>query len=886
MIVLPDEAEILKDAPVSRLPSSGRRSLSPALLLMLVSGFAGLANQMVWTQQFGVWLGHEVVAVLAVVAAFFGGIALGAYTFGHWLRHCARPARWYAVLEVLIALWALLLAFTMPLANAWLAGLTGPHPSVLWQWSIAFLGPFVLLLPATAAMGATLPAIERVTERLRSEGYAIGGLYAANTLGAVLGVLAAVFLLIPVFGLRGTSFICAAMNGLCGLLALFLLNNNQPALPVGRVAPSAMPRRAGIAASLFVTGTLGIGYEVLMVRALSQVAEDTVYTFAILLAVYLMGTAAGAALYQRRLAASSDRFAVRDKLVILLCMAMVMSLLSLWHIDVLRETVSAALGSGFGAAMAGEAAIAIVAFALPTMVMGALFSHLCVQAKGLGWNFGAAIAVNTLGAALAPLLFGVWLLPLLGIKFSLLVLVSAYLMLLAQMTWKRPHAWLPVLAILALAVFSPALSFVDIPKGGRLVDYREGVMAAVSIVEDADGVARLRINNRQQEGSSATGLADARLAYIPLLLHPAPRSVLFLGLGTGVTARAAAEDTTRQVDAVELLPEVVAAAGYFAPAARNSVDAGRANVIVADARRYVRASDKAYDLIVADLFHPARSGASALYSVDHFAAIKARLAPGGLFCQWLPLHQLDLETLRSIVASFMRVYPDATAVLATNSLSTPVLGLIARPDHPHFSRAAINAGLLADAGHDRRIALRLGDEFALLGSFVADAASLRHFTGATSPNTDDRPSVMHSAPYLTYAPDSAPEQRLLALLHALDVRPAALLGTPEDQDARDWQQRLANYWRARSQFIEAGVGIKSDPDPRVMLARVRVPLLAIAALSADFTPAYEPLLGMAAALARIDRAAALMLLAELVRVQPARVEAAQMLVRLQRLSAD
>ena len=243
-------------------------------------------------------------------------------------------------------------------------------------------------------------------------------------------------------------------------------------------------------------------------------------------------------------------------------------------------------------------------------------------------------------------------------------------------------------------------------------------MAAVSVVEDADGVATLRINNRQQEGSSATFRFDARQAWLPLLLHPAPARALFLGLGTGVTARAAAEAPGLLVDAVELLPEVIEASAAFAR--ELSPPAPRFNVIAADARRYVRASAERYDVIVSDNFHPARSGSGALYTVEHFQAVRQRLSASGVFCQWLPLHQLDLETLRTIVRSFLIAFPRGWAMLANNSLETPVIGLIGRADASRFDAAAIRARFArAPLPAPLPDGIGLEDEFAVLGSFVA-----------------------------------------------------------------------------------------------------------------------------------------------------------------------
>src|SRR5262249_30862283 len=120
-----------------------------------------LTYQIVWTQQCALWLGHEAAAVLAVVAAFFGGVALGAGALGARAARSARPARWYAACELAVALWSLLLIFAMAPFSAWALRLTGVQPSPAWQWSVAFFATFVLFLPATAAMGATLPAMER-----------------------------------------------------------------------------------------------------------------------------------------------------------------------------------------------------------------------------------------------------------------------------------------------------------------------------------------------------------------------------------------------------------------------------------------------------------------------------------------------------------------------------------------------------------------------------------------------------------------------------------------------------------------------------------------------------------------------------------------------------
>ena len=666
-----------------------RRRIS--LGLMVASGFAGLGYQIVWTQQCALWLGHESAAVLAVVAAFFGGLAVGAFAAGPRIERSAHPVRWYVACELVIALWGFVLIQLMaPVSDGPLA-LTGVQPTPVWQWSVAFGGTFLLLLPATAAMGATLPAMERVTAQMRVEGRSIAAHYASNTFGAVIGVLATAFWLVPEFGLARTTGLCIALNLLCAAAALISLPPDaQPAQPGD--LPVSPARRVALAPLAF-TGLLGIGYEVLVVRVLSQVAEDTVYTFAMLLAVYLVGSALGAAAYQRWLARHVDPDKLGNRLLCALAAACLLGTASLWAAEQVKAVFLEGLGAGMAPAIGAEAALALLAFGLPTLVMGALFSHLSARASACGASFGRSLGANTLGAALAPLLFGVLLTPLLGPKSALLLIAVGYLMLLTRRSWLRPIAWAPAGVALALMIWAPPLAFVDVPEGGHIVSYQEGVMAAVSVVEDTDGVTRLRINNRQQEGSSSTLLVDARQALLPVLLHPSPRRALFLGLGTGTTASSAAEDPTLEVDAVELLPEVIAASQHFTRVFGEGQPNPRLHVMAADARRYVRATRQHYDVIVSDNFHPARSGSGALYTVEHFQAVRERLAAGGLFCQWLPLHQLDLPTLRSIVQAFIAVYPDGSAMLASNSLETPVLGLIGHGNETHFDIERVRARL-------------------------------------------------------------------------------------------------------------------------------------------------------------------------------------------------
>jgi spermidine synthase len=857
---------------------------------MLVSGFAGLGYQIIWTQEFALCLGNESASVLAVVTAFFAGLGVGALAFGSRVETSRHPQRWYAAAEALIGIWGLLLAVTMAPIGGVVLRVTGTTPSGVWQWSVAFVSTFVVLLPATAAMGVTLPAMERIVALKASEGRSIAGLYAANTAGAVLGVLAIALWLIPRFGLLRASGVCVAFNLTAAVIAVRVWGvpkttetaSTQPPAGAGRATEtasahptSAHPTSGATAAllRLVATGFLGIGFEILVVRVLSEVAEDTVYTFALLLALYLVGTALGAFAHRSARARSSDVSRLRNLLLVALGLACLTSTALLYESEHVKDWVLEWSGGGFRTALAAEAALALMVFALPTPAMGALFSQLCNEAQRAGVTFGLALGVNTIGAATAPVVFGLLIVPSMGLKLALAGVCAGYVLLGVGNVWRAPWPWLALAGCLAFSVLAPPLAFIDVPEGARVVSYRDGVTAAVSVIEDADGVLRLRINNRQQEGASGSRRVDGRQAVLPMLLHPAPRRALFLGVGAGNTSATAAEEPGVEVDAVELLPEVMEATQLFIRTFPAEVRA-RLHLISADARRYVKTTNRHYDVIVADNFHPARSGTGALYTEEHFAAVRSRLSTGGVFCQWLPLHQLDMASLKSVVQSFLLAYPHGYAILASNSLATPTVGLIGFADDRRFDHAQVMARLGVYGTPQRLTEFGVEDDLAILGAFIAGPAALTKFAADAPANTDDHPIVAYGAPRLTYAPDSTPVERLSELLSEVSLTPDELVKT--DADAA-WAGRLAAYWAARNQFIESGRAVRPSADPEAMLDQVQQPLLAVLNISPDFRPAYDPLLRLAEAVATRDPDRGRLLLTELASLRPMRTEASRAL---------
>ncbi len=851
-----------------------QRSAPRALLsfvlyaLLFLSGLAALGYEIVWTRMFALGLGHEIASMLAVVAAFFGGLAAGAWAFDRRVSRSDSPGLWYGVFEATIGVWALVSIALVPWANQLAASLTGPAPSPLHHWCVAFFVPFVFLLPATMAMGATLPAMDRLFCRLRGDGRSIGGLYAANTFGAVVGVAAATFILVPQLGYQMTMMALAVVNLLCAAAVVLRFGhrlsideeddneteeNEADDLPTWRLT-----------AALFGTGLLGIGYEVLGIRVLSQVLENTVYTFAAVLAVFLLGTATGAAIYQ----AFGKRCSFQRLLTILLIALSAACLGGVFVLSAARslhEGLSEWCGAGTSGTIAAEAILALLVFGLPTLIMGAIFSHLAQTARRPGGGVGRAIAINTLGGAIAPPLFVVWLLPMWEAKWALVAVALGYLALLGiTMAFRRGWEWALLAVPAVLLVALPAdLNLLQPLEGGEILTYREGVMAAVAVVTDTNDHRHLKVNDRFLMGTTATEFGERRQAHLPLLLHPDPKSALFLGLGTGITAAAATDHPELKSSAVELVPEVMDVLPLFESATGKITEHDRLTLHVADARRFVAATPDRYDVIVADLFHPARDGAGALYTKEHFSAVRSRLNENGIFCQWVPLYQMDLETLRVIVGTFLKVFPDARAYLLQFSAETPAIGLIGTAGKFQYGRPWIRRRVKSDALLTAIRRIGFADDFALFGSLLALPEQLQEFAAGRPLNTDDRPIVNFEAPQYTYSGPRPAHEALIELVDTFEAKADPLTGSPS------FQRRLRDYLVARNLYLRAEARRVAGIDDEAMNGYVLS-----AKVSSDFRVGYTVALAIAAEHARNgDKTAAERILGRLIEANPLRTDA-------------
>ncbi len=840
-------------------------------VLFFLSGIAGLGYQIVWARMFSVGLGHELPSLLAVITAFFGGFALGAVALDRRVSASRKPGHWYAALEVVIGVWALASIFVIPWINARASGLTGVEPGPIRHWAVAFLIPFATLLPATAAMGATLAAMDRLTSRMRGDGRSVGGLYASNTLGAVAGTLGAAWVLIPAFGYPVTLIGLAALNFLCAALALAgPARGEVEREPVVDPGPRTLSQTR-LFATILATGFLGIGYEVVVVRVLAQVLENTVFSFASTLSVYLLGTAVGAALYQWKFPRDQGLVGL-DWLLHGLCAACAAGVAVLFGADVLYERLSDALGNGLAASILAEMIVAGAAFVTPCLLMGATFSHLAQAARHERGGVGAAVALNTLGGALAPVVIGVVLFAALGAKFTLVVLASGYLLLAPRTHFAR----FAVAVVFVLVVAAAPRSLLLIrPKHGEFpIASKEGVVASAAVLSKRSGELVLSVNNKYQMGGTGPGeFLERRQAHIPLMVHPEPKQVLFLGVGTGITFAAADVHPGVEAEGVELLSVVVDLLEHFRAANRAIFSSEDLTLRVADARRFVRATPLAYDVIVADLFHPSRDGSGSLYTTEHFETVSDRLAPGGLFCQWLPLYQLDEPVLRMIVGTFVDVFPHAAGFLAYYNVETPVLGLIGSEGPLRVQPSEVERRLADERLRSALDTDGLGGVSELVGCYLAPRASLVDFAEDAPRNTDTYPRVTFAAPRFAYREADAGRRNLEALLARFRPQASEIVdaGTMDEPTLAELDAFLA----ARERYLRGSIALVTGDTTSGHEALVEA-----LETSDRFQIGYNAVVEYANELRVADPGAARRLLERLRKARPDRPEAGAILKRL------
>ena len=718
-------------------------------IAFFVSGVAGLSYELTWVRYLTHVFGATTPAIAATIAVFFAGLALGSWAGAKWFARQERPALAYAGLEAVIGVVGMALPIVFDGLDAALSSREGAQS--LGELLIA--STVVLLVP-TALLGATFPAMVAVTRRFIGANRATALPYGLNTLGAVMGCLLVSLWWLPSLGLRGTSFTLASCD-LAVAVAVAVVYRRRSSVPeVGAGSREAtMPERAGIDSSrayalAVLSGFIAIAIEIHWVRALALSFPATVYVFALVLAAYLVGIGLGSAAVDRWLArhapSGRDLFAAYVAAGFGCLLALnVMPEIGPWSLSMLAEGT---IGS-WNAYLTWIGSIGMLTMLPATLAMGAALPLLVGLASGsdraVTTTAGRIYGLNTLGGVAGSLAGTFLMMPGLGLSRSALLLALGYVALALLVpaaeslrSARRGLAALVAIGVLVAAVdLQPELNALRERPDTELLHYRDSPSATVAIYQDERGTRSLRIDNQYTLSNTApaTVAMQYRLGLVPTALHPAPARALLIGFATGTTLAAmAVHPGVEQLDCVELHDEVFELASYFAEANHEVWKHPRVNLIEGDGRRYLARPGPRYDLVVADLFVPRNPGVGALYSVDHFQAVRQRLAPDGVFVVWLPLWQLGPRELASIARSMLEVFPEAEAWVTDHGEQRPILGLVVGATK---SNVTVDPRPLRPDARGLEHARR-----------VMDTAALQQLARDAPENLLDRPFVEFSAP--------------------------------------------------------------------------------------------------------------------------------------------
>jgi len=695
--------------------TSSSRFLPVLLLLFAGSGCSALIYEVVWYQLLQLVIGSTAISLGVLLAAFMGGLCLGSFLFPRWMSARRHPMRLYAWIELGIGACGLLALFGMPLVDhIYIAAVGHGLPAILIRALICA----VCLMPPTMLMGASLPAAARWMESDVEGASRMGLLYGANTMGAVAGSVLAGFYLLRVFDLTVATFAAAALNVAVALISLAVAarSSYEPLNARGEPGLVALEGRWAVYASIAISGACALGAEVLWTRLLGLLLGATVYTFSIILAVFLIGLGIGSgagSLLARQL--RSPRFALG-------CCQMLLAAAVAWTAYMLADSlpywpVNPLISSRPWFTFQVDIVRCLWAILPAALLWGASFplalASIASPDEDSGRMAGGIYAANTAGAILGALAFSLLLVPHIGSGRSegVLIVLSAIggLLLLAPLASRKKSAALALIACIAVTVW---LVVTVSPVPGMLIAFGrrmttssgqarilyagEGMNSSIAISQWNDGAVQFHVSGKVEASTEPYDMRLQRmLGHLPGLFHPDPRSVLVVGFGAGVTAGSFTRYPGMQrIVICEMEPLVPRTAALFFPKENyDVVHDRRTHLIFDDARHYILTSPDKFDIITSDPIHPWVKGSATLYSKEYFELVKAHLNPGGIVTQWVPLYETDLATVKSEIATFFDVFPNGTIWGNENAGGGYDIVLAGTAAAPHIDADAIEQRL-------------------------------------------------------------------------------------------------------------------------------------------------------------------------------------------------
>ncbi len=656
------------------------------LLLFIGSGCAALIYEIVWFQLLQLSIGSSAVSLGALLGVFMGGMCLGSLLLPRKVPARVHPLRVYGWIEIGIGALGLMVLFLIPLVDRVYAGIAVSGLNGVFSRAVVSA---VCLLPPTLLMGASLPAIARWME-LTPRGVSwLGLFYGGNIAGAVFGCLLAGFYLLRVYDMAVATYVAVAINLAVGALGLALAKE-APYTPSGETSDGVPERSRGARLVFLVTAISGmsaLGAEVVWTRLLATMIGATVYTFSIILAVFLVGLGLGSGAGSA-LARSGAR--AREALGWAQLMAagaiawtayMIADSLPHWPINPL---LSSSMWFNFQVDLMRT----FWAVLPPALLWGASFPLAMAAVaeaskRDPGRVAGETYAANTVGAICGAVLFSIAFIPWLGTQNAQRLLVGLAVAAAVIALWpvlrlsqKRTGAAVIVILSLGGAISLirglPAVPWLSLAYGRRAITTTgagealyvgEGRNASIVISQLPAGQRYFHVSGKVEASTEPFDMRLQRmLGHISALAHKDPKSVLVVGFGAGVTAGSfTTYPGIQRITICELEPLIPpAATEYFGAENYGVLYDKRTTIHYDDARHFVLTTPEKFDIITSDPIHPWVKGAATLYSKEYFELARQHLNPGGVITQWVPLYESDVATVKSEIATFFEVFPNGT----------------------------------------------------------------------------------------------------------------------------------------------------------------------------------------------------------------------------------
>ena len=659
------------------------------LFLFLISGMCGLVYQVVWVRILNLIFGVTAFAVSTVVTAFMAGLAWGSFYWGRKIEKSKNPLRIYGFLEIGVGIYALISPFIF-------SGIDSVYIFIFRTFSpgfyvfalIRFLLAVVIIILPTMFMGGTLPILVKYFVRQNNlVGRLAGYLYSFNTVGAVIGTIAAGFFMVKYMGVQNTITLTAFVNIIVGVAAFLISRKkskdiqDEPQTEIPLKEPEKIPEQRLLLWGFALSGLASLAYEVLWTRSLLFFLGLTTYTFSTILAAFLVGIALGSYIFSRL---------VHQKRNLILWFGIVQLIIGLFALAVMPlienfYSISNELRSSLGyyswwTNVGIKFLLSFLLMLIPTIFMGGTFP-IIVQAygktiSGLGKKVGEVYSANTVGSIIGSFLAGFVLVPFCGVRLSIALVVLLnfaiglfFIYYNQRAVTKRRYiifglaGILVVLVILSMNQKPLILASVEFKGPSRrydLLHYKEGIDGSLAVLQDrVNGERELNING---ESTAFTIYQDMQvhklLGHLPMLVHPAPKDVLVVGFGLGSTSWATVQYPDVRTDCVELVRDEIETAIYFEPENHNVMDNPKFNLVITDGRDFVKGTRKKYDVISFNAIHPKIS--PNLYTLDFYEMCRDILKDQGIIIAWLPPNAITETEYQSLIKTFIQVFPSSS----------------------------------------------------------------------------------------------------------------------------------------------------------------------------------------------------------------------------------